>query len=197
MPGIRVRIEDLSSLPADHSLLRSGERRQLSAMRVSAQRQEEWIRGRVAIRRAVMARLGRRGHACQVLSRPDGAPRVIGIPYTVALSHDGTWFAVALVPGRAARVGIDLCRRAHAERLPPLLARLTRPGIQLDPVVQWAALECVIKLRGVGIAALLEATPTLRREGSRIRVEGIGSTTSVQLMERPEFVVAWGVEHWR
>jgi hypothetical protein len=197
MPGIRVRIEDLSSVPADHSQLRSGERRQLSAMRVSAQRQEEWIRGRVAIRRAVAARLGRRAPACQVLSRPNGAPHVIGIPYTVALSHDASWFAVATVPGRTARIGIDLCRRAHAERLPRILARLTRPGIRLDPVVQWAALECVIKLRGMGIAALLGATAALRREGSRIRVEGIGPSTSVHLMERSEFVVAWGVEEWR
>jgi hypothetical protein len=196
LPGVRVRIEDLSAVPADQRLLRSAERRQLRALRAAPRRQEEWIRGRVAIRRALAARLGPRGSSCQVLTRSDGSPAVVGAAYRVALSHDGPWFAVALAPGRTARIGVDLCRRMHAERLGTILARVTGRGVQLDPVVQWAVLECVIKMRGLGITALVGSDAALRRESHRVRVEGIGPSTSVHVMERPEFVVAWGVENW-
>ena len=196
LPGIRVRVEDLSGVSADRRLLRSAERRQLRALRAAPKRQEEWIRGRVAIRRALAARLGPRAASFQVLTRPDGSPSVVGAAYRVALSHDGSWFAVALAPGRTARVGVDLCRRLHAGRLRTILTRLTRRGVQLDPVVQWAVLECVIKMRGLGITALLGTDAALRRNGRRVRVEGIGPTTSINVMDRPDFVVAWGVEEW-
>jgi phosphopantetheinyl transferase len=193
MPAISVRIEDLASVPADPGLLRSGERTQLRTMRLSPQRQEEWIRGRLAIHRALSARLGRRARA-QVLTRPDGAPHLVGMPYTVSLSHDGTWFAVAIAPGRSARVGVDLCHRSHAARLPSIVARLTRPDAHLDALEQWAALECVLKLRGRGITSLLGGRVALRRDGRRVRVGGIGRSTSIHLVEGSECVVAWGVE---
>jgi len=193
MPAISVRIEDLSSVPADPGLLRSGERAQLRAMRLSPQRQEEWIRGRMAIHRALAARLGRRART-QVVTRPDGAPHLIGMPYSVALSHDGSWFAVALAPGRTARVGVDLCHRSHAARLPSIVARLTRPDARLSAMEQWAALECVLKMRRRGITSLLGGRVALRRDGRRVRVGGIGPSTSIHLVERSECVVAWGVE---
>ena len=197
LPGVCVRVEDLSAVPADRRLLRSAERRHLRALGAAPQRQEEWIRGRVAIRRALAARLGPRAVSCQVLACPDGAPRVVGLAYRASLSHDGPWFAVALAPGRTARIGVDLCRRVHARRLETILGRLTERGLQLDPVVQWAVLECVIKMRGLGITTLLGSGAELRRDSRRVRVEGIGPSTSVHLMERPEFVVAWGVEDGR
>lgn len=194
MPGLRVRIEDLSSVPGDVRMLRPAERRQLRTMRFSELRREEWIRGRLAMRRTLVAALGPRARTASVLAWPDGAPHVVGIDCAVALSHDGPWFAVALAPGRNARIGIDLCRRAHRDRLPGLLARLHRTEVALDPVVHWAALECVIKLRGRGIASLLGTTVEVRPHGRRVRVEGIGSSASVRVIERPDFVVAWGVE---
>jgi hypothetical protein len=122
---------------------------------------------------------------------------VVGVDCAVSLSHDDPWFAVALAPSRALRIGVDLCRRVHADRLLPILRRFTRRGVQLDPVVQWAALECTLKMRGLGITALMGSDAELRQEGRRVRVEGIGPSTSVHIMDRPEFVVAWGVEEWR
>jgi phosphopantetheinyl transferase len=119
---------------------------------------------------------------------------VVGVDCTVSLSHDDPWFAVALAPSRALRVGVDLCRRVHADRIMPILRHFTTRGVQLDPVVQWAALECVLKMRGLGITALLGTDAMLRREGRYVRVEGIGPNASLHVMDRPEFVVVWGSE---
>lgn len=194
MPGIRVRVEDLSPVPGDPRLLRLAERRELRALRFRGRRREEWIRGRVAIRRAVAAWLAPRASRCRVHARPNGQPQVLGADCAVSLSHDERWFAVALAPGNTLRVGVDLCRRVHAERLAPILRRFTTRGVQLDPVVQWAALECVLKMRGLGITALLGTNATLRREGRQVRVEGLGHSATLHVLERPEFVVVWGSE---
>ena len=194
MPGICVCVDDLSSVPSSPRLLRPAERRELRTLPLGGRRREEWIRGRLAIRRAVARWDVRRASGCCVRTEPGGAPRLVGVDYAVSLSHDAHWFAVALAPGRAVRVGVDLCRRAHADRLVPILRRFTTRGVQLDPVVQWAALECVLKMRGLGITALLGTDATLRREGRRVRVEGIGPAASLYVMNRPEFVVVWGRE---
>ena len=194
MPGIRVRVDDLSSVPGDPRLLRPAERRELGALRLMGRRREEWIRGRVAIRRAVACWLVRQASGCEVHAEPDGAPRLVGVDCAVSLSHDDRWFAVALAPSRALRIGVDLCRRVHADRLVPILRRFTTRGLQLDPVVQWAAIECVLKLRGLGITALLGTDATLRREGRRVRVEGIGPVASLYVIDQPEYVVVWGSE---
>jgi hypothetical protein len=122
---------------------------------------------------------------------------VVGVNCAVSLSHDDRWFAVALAPGRALRIGVDVCRRVHADRLLPILRRFTKRGVQLDPVVQWAALECVLKMRGLGITTLLGSDATVRRVGRRVRVDGIGPDASLYVMERPEFVVVWGGEERR
>lgn len=192
MSRIRVRVADLSSVPSDPRLLRPAERRELGALRLLGRRRAEWIRGRVAIRDAVACWLARRASGCWVHAEPGGAPRVVGVDCAVSLSHDDPWFAVALAPSRAVRVGVDLCRRAHADRLVPILRHFTRRGVQLDPVVQWAAFECVLKMRGLGITALLGTNAMLHREGRCVRVEGIGPSALLYVMDRPEYVVVWG-----
>ena len=195
---MRVRIDDLSSVPADPRLLRVAERRELRALRLRGDRRTEWIRGRVAIRRAVACwLLAPRGVRYQVHAEPNGAPRVVGVDCAVSLSHDERWFAVALAPGGSLRVGVDVCRRVHADRIVPILRRFTRWGVQLDPVVQWAALECVLKMRGLGVTALVGSEATLRRDGRRVRVRGIGADASLYVIERPDFVVVWGREEPR
>lgn len=177
-------------------MLRLAERRELRALRLRGSRREEWIRGRVAIRRAV-ARWLPRASTCRVQTEPSGAPLVVGVDCTVSLSHDGRWFAVALAPGRAVRIGVDLCRRVHADRLAPILRRFIRRGVQLDPVLQWAALECVFKMRGWGITALIGSDAIVRRDGQRVLVRGIGPDVSLHVIDRREFVVVWGSEAQR
>ncbi len=189
----RVRADDLSSVPGDSCLLRPAERRELRALRFLGPRREEWIRGRVAIRRAV-ARWLPHVPRCRVQTETNGAPLVVGVDCTVSLSHDGPWFAVALAPGRALQVGIDLCRRVHADRLAAILHRFIGRGVQLDPVVQWAALECVAKMRGLGITTFVRSDATVRRDGRRVLVHGIGPDASIHVIDRPEFVMAWGSE---
>ena len=190
---MRVHADDLSSVPGDSRLLRQSERRELRALHLLGPRREEWIRGRVAIRRAV-ARWLPRAPRCRVHTETSGAPSVLGVDCTISLSHDGHWFAVALAPSRALRIGIDLCRRVHADRLAPILRRFTERGVQLDPVVQWAALECVLKMRDLGITALVGSEATVRRAGRGVWVHGIGPDASLHVIDRPEFVVVWGSE---
>jgi len=192
----RVRADDLSSVPGDSRPLRQEERRELHALRLRGPRREEWIRGRVAIRRAV-ARWLPQASSYRVHTEPSGAPSVVGVDCTISLSHDGRWFAVALAPTRDLRIGIDLCRRVHVNRLAPILRRFTRRGVQLDPVVQWAALECVLKMRGLGITALVGSDATVRRAGHRALVRGIGPDATLHVIDRPEFVVVWGSENSR
>ena len=79
MPRLRVRIDDLSSLPGDHRLLRPMERRELRALRLLGSRREEWIRGRVAIRRAVARWLARHAPTCRVHTEPNGAPLTLSV----------------------------------------------------------------------------------------------------------------------
>jgi len=122
---------------------------------------------------------------------------VVGVDCSVSLSHDERWFAVALAPGRALRIGVDLCRRVHTDRLARILRRFTRRGVQLDPVVQWAALECVLKMRGLGITALMGSDARIRRFGRSVQVEGMGPYVSLYVVDRPDFVVVWGSEERR
>src|SRR2546427_11017479 len=193
---MRVRADDLSSVPGASRLLRPAERRELCALHLLGSRREEWIRGRVAIRRAV-ARWTPHASRCRRHSESSGAPLVVGVDCTVSLSHDGLWFAVALAPGRALRIGVDLCRRVHTDRLARILRRFTRRGVQLDPVVQWAALECVLKMRGLGITALMGSDARMRRFGRSVQVEGMGPYVSLYVVDRPDFVVVWGSEERR
>ena len=193
---MRVRADDLSSVPGDPHLLRLAERRELRALCLRGPRCEEWIRGRVAIRRAIAWWLPRESR-CRIHTEPSGAPLVVGVDCTVSLSHDERWFAVALAPGRALRIGVDLCRRVHADRLAPILRRFTRRGVQLDPVVQWAALECVLKMRGLGITELMGSDARVRRFGRSVQVEGMGPDVSLYVVDRPDFVVVWGSEERR
>ena len=195
-PRVRVRVDDLTFLRGDPRLLRLAERRELCALRLLGPRREEWIRGRVAIRRAV-ERWIRHGSRCRVQTEPSGAPVVVGVDCAVSLSHDERWFAVALAPSRELRIGVDLCRRVHADRLAPILRRFTGRGVQLDPVLQWAALECVLKMRGWGITALLGSDAIVGRDGRRVLVRGIGPDASLHVIDRREFVVVWGSEPQR
>ena len=128
-----------------------------------------------------------------VLVDPDGAPRVVGMPCNVSLSHDGDWIAVAITDVRT-RIGIDLCLRTHAERVARILAWLGARDATSDPVGAWAALEAVLKLRRLPIEALRDRTLELESRGDTIVVRGIGSPVDVQLRHHAELVVGWAQE---
>ena len=67
-------------------------------------------------------------------------------------------------------------------------------GVGFRAWVQWAALECVLKMRGLGIAGLMRSDARVRRAGRRLWVQGIGPDASLRVIDRPEFVVVWGSE---
>ena len=136
------------AVPPDADRLTGTERAALAGVH-GARRRDEWIRGRLAIRRVLGDDAG------SVLAGADGAPVVDGgTARSVSLSHDGGWIAVAAA-GAEWRLGIDLCLRAHAERVARILAWLdVRLGTTVDPVAAWCALEVGLKLRRWSIEAL-------------------------------------------
>jgi hypothetical protein len=185
-------------------------------------RRDEWIRGRLALRQALVAALGPEGSGVSVLVDPDGAPRPEGgPPCAVSLSHDGDWIAVGVIAGAAWRVGVDLCLRSHAARVSRVLGRLSvaaggiderseatgggnpagfagraRDGVPrgIDPCAQWAALEATLKLRRLSVMALREHAIEIREAGTELEVRGLGAAATVELHHAPEHVVAWTAE---
>jgi hypothetical protein len=112
----------------------------------------------------------------------------------VSLSHDGDYFAVAIAHAAAMRVGVDICLREHEARLRRILPRLCLRGAGLDVLAQWAAAECFLKVRRLGVTALLDTALTLERTRDGALVSASGRALPVTLLERAEFVAAWGGE---
>ena len=195
METVRLSIHALPALAAREESLTAAERAQLAALGLGRRRRNEWVRGRMAARRALVSWFGEEAARLSVLTEEDGAPRVEGRPdCQVSLSHDGDYFAVA-VAGRAfARVAVDLCLRRHEARLRSIFSRLPVGGATADVVAGWAALECFLKLRRLGVAALLDTALTLSPAADGVSVSARGSTASFALLRHPRFVVAWGGE---
>jgi hypothetical protein len=195
-----VTVFDREELDGREDLLTRAERRCLGDARLGARRRAEWIAGRVAARRALCRLLGDDAPSVSVISAPSGAPRALGRPdLSISLSHDGTWVAVATTRrrGRRTRVAIDLCDARHEDRVRRLLDRLSIDGTgdPLSPCATWAALECVLKLRGLGIACLLDARIGLSHvEAGTARVSGLGASATVTLAETEKFALAWAEE---
>jgi hypothetical protein len=172
------------------------ERVAVERLRYRGRRRDEWIAGRLAARRLLARRLGAGARDLSVVADPAGAPRVTGgrAPLAISLSHDGGRVAVALAPGRG-RVAVDVCDRAHAGRLPVLLARLGLAAGNADACAIWAALECALKLRGLGVTALLGAPLALATEGpGRLRVTGLGAAAVCRVASRADYALAWAEE---
>ena len=199
-----ITITRARDLDADPSQLSAAERGVLALP--PGARRDEWIRGRIALRRALVALLGPAGAGVDILVAPDGGPAPTGGPScAVSLSHDGDWIAVAAAAGPAIRLGIDLCARDHAARIAAVLARL-RLHFELDPCLQWAALEATLKLRRLSIFALREHPISLRERdrerdrdrdrdrGATLEVLGLGAPALVRWRGEPGYVVAWTAE---
>ena len=195
-----VTVFDREGLDGREDLLTRAERRCLANARFGAPRRTEWIAGRVAARRTLCRLLGDDGRSVSVVSASNGAPRAVGRPdLAISLSHDGAWVAVAMTrrQGRQARVAIDLCDARHHDRVRRLLDRLSIDGIHapLSPCATWAALECVLKLRGLGIASLLDARLGLSHgEASTAQISGLGASATVTIAETKCFALAWAEE---
>ncbi len=173
-----IAVLHVTEVAAEPALLSATERVALVAIR-GARRRDEWIRGRLAIRRV----LG--DPAASVVVAPDGAPEVIGRACHVSLSHDGDWIAVAI---HDALVGIDLCVRAHGARVARILAWLGVRG-DVDALAGFAALEAVLKLRRLPIEALRDRPLALATRDRAIVVSGLGDPVTVRLHHAPEYVV--------
>ena len=149
-------------------LLTRTERAEVERLRYRGRRRDEWIAGRLAARRVLARRLGAGVRDVSVVADPAGAPRVTGgpAPLAISLSHDGGRVAVALAPGRG-RVAVDVCDRAHADRLPAILGPAWRRRRARRRLRGLAALECALKLRGLGVTALLGAPLAIAATGAR------------------------------
>jgi 4'-phosphopantetheinyl transferase len=213
---VRLRVLARHALGRGDGRLSAAEARELAARGYVGRRRSEWISGRAAAHRLLREWLGPDRALPDVLGDPDGAPRLHGGPgASISLSHDGDWIAVALAEGRGVRAGVDLCARAHAGRLVPILTRIglgeaaaaVGAAGGLDPCVTWAALECTLKLRRLGISALLGATglavslvggraPPIRQDQSDalVRVVGLGDPASARVALTPSYALAWGAE---
>jgi len=155
-------------------------------------RRDEWISGRIAMRRVMRDALGASADAASVLIAPDGAPLVVGAPPCgLSLSHDGPWIAVAFARG-AWRLGVDLCQRVYAERAARILGRLGVRMTDVGPCAAWAALEATLKLRRMPVMALREHALEVRGYRTYACVHGLGPETLVELDEDADaYVVAF------
>jgi phosphopantetheinyl transferase len=174
------------------ALLTRTERAEIERLGYRGRRCDEWIAGRLAARRVLARRLGARARELSVVTDPAGAPRVTGgvAPLAISLSHDGGRVGVALAPGPG-RVAVDVCDRAHARRLPAVLARLGVADAHDDACAIWAALECALKLRGRGVTALLDAPLSIAAIGAeRLRVSGLGAGVVCRVISRASYALA-------
>src|ERR1051325_3642106 len=195
MAAVHLHIASLPSLAAREELLTEAERAQLAALGFGQRRRNEWVRGRLAMRRALVSRFGEAATCMSLLTEPDGAPRLEGkSDCAVSLSHDGDYFAAAIADKAGMRVAVDICLREHEARLQRIFTRLTVRGASVDVVAGWAALECFLKLRRLGVTALLDTALTLGMRSDGVEVSALGSTASFSLFRHPRFVLAWGGE---
>ncbi len=180
-----VRIAVLEAVRPDATQLSGSERAHLALL--VGPRRDEWIRGRVALRQV----LGTTD--ASVLVGADGAPHVVGgAACSVSLSHDGTWIAIAVGDAKS-RVGIDVCRRMHADRIAELLRRLA-VQTECDAVTTWVALETTLKLRGRSIEGLRSSSLAVRRDERCARVSGLGAEVAITIRSDPSHVVGWARE---
>jgi hypothetical protein len=195
MESVQLSIHALPALAAREELLSEVERAQVAALGLKGRRRNEWIRGRLAMRRALVSKFGEAATRLSLLTEEDGAPRLEGkADCAVSLSHDGDYFATAIADGPIMRVAVDICLRQHEVRLQRIFSRLAVHGVKTDVVAGWAALECFLKLRRLGVAALLDTALTLALSADGVSVSAFGSTVSFSLLRHPQFVVAWGGE---
>jgi hypothetical protein len=195
MDSVHLSLHALPAACAREELLSERERAQVAALDLRGRRRNEWIRGRLAARRTLVAKFGAAAARLSLLSEADGAPRLEGRPNcAVSLSHDGDYFAIALADGVATRVAVDICLQQHEERLRRIFARLAVHGVNLDVVAGWAALECFLKLRRLAVTALLNTALTLTLSADQVLVSALGSTFSFSLLRHSQYVVAWGGE---
>jgi 4'-phosphopantetheinyl transferase EntD len=184
--SVRVVVLDGRTITANPARLTAAERVALAQLRGS--RRDEWIRGRLAVRRV----LG--DPDTSVLVRDDGAPLPTGgRPCSVSLSHDGSWIAVAIAPAGTG-VGVDLCERARE----PTVARILRwldVRTSLDPLATWTALEAALKVRGLGIEALRDRALEVRvTAADGARVHGLGADLTVRSRIFRDFVLGCALE---
>lgn len=141
----------------------------------------------------VAARLGLAGilpTGAHVVTGPDGSPRVIGAAWAASIAHEDGWVAVATRPG-GGRVAIDLVPDSAAPAAARALARVRPRGDDCAPAAAWAALECAAKLRGVGVALLLDRRVRIATRGSdALAVEGLGRAARVRLHRLPGALLA-------
>ncbi|HEV2914408.1 MAG TPA: hypothetical protein VGX92_14115 [Pyrinomonadaceae bacterium] len=196
MAAVHLEIHHLPPAAAREELLSAAERAQLSSMGLGPRRRSEWISGRLAARRALCSRFGEAAAtSLSLLVEPDGAPRLEGKEdYAVSLSHDGDYFAVAIAERAGMRVGVDVCLRKHEARLRRILPRLRLRGAGLDVFAQWAALECFLKVRRLGVAALLDTALTVEADARGAKVSADGCALLLTFLSHPDFVAAWGGE---
>jgi len=195
MEAVHIHIATLPALAAREELLTEAERAQVATLGFGQRRRNEWVRGRLAMRRALVSRFGEAATGLSLLSEPDGAPRLEGKEdCAVSLSHDGDYFAAAIAEKCGLRVAVDICLREHEPRLQAIFSRLSVRRTSVDVVTGWAALECFLKLRRLGVAALLDTALTLAISSDGVEVSALGSTVSFSLLRQPRFVVAWGGE---
>ena len=184
-------VVERAGLERREELLAPAERVELAALGFGPERRREWVAGRVAVRVALERWLGAGATPRGLTTEPCGAPRLSGREDSpVSLSHDGPWVAVALSARR--RVAIDVCSRAHGERLGPILRRLALHAVGLHPCQTWAAVECALKLRRRGITSVLDAAVTVEPRGRQVIVGGIGAPAAVAVTLEPSFALAWG-----
>ena len=160
-------------------VLTAAELRELHVLGLAGPRAAEWVAGRAAAHRL----LG----LVDVLSAPDGAPRIAS--GSLSLSHDGDWVAVATAP--SGRVAVDLCARAHRERVATVLHRL---GVYGDACMSWAAIECALKLRRRGVWTLLDRGMSVEPQGAGAVVRGIGDDVHVAWRSCGGYALAWAHE---
>lgn len=195
MEALYLHIATLPVLAAREELLTKAESAQLRALGFGQRRRSEWVRGRLAMRRALVSRFGEAATGMSLLSEPDGAPRLEGkADCAVSISHDGDYFAAAIADKSGMRVAVDICLLEHEARLQTIFSRLTVRGACVDVVAAWAALECFLKLKRLGVAALLDTALTLAMSSDGVEVSAPGSIAFFSLFRHPRFVLACGGE---
>lgn len=177
----RLRIGWAERPPVDADRLHPGERRCLDRLDLTPERRAEWVAGRHGLACLLPA-------GAHVVTGPDGAPAVVGAAWAASVAHDDGWVAVAARPGPG-RVGIDVVPDSAAPAAARALARARLTG---HPAAAWAALECAAKLRGVGVALLLDRRVRLTRIGpDALAVEGLSRRAArVWLRRLPGAVLA-------
>jgi phosphopantetheinyl transferase len=182
----QVEVFGMHEIAPDPALLSVLEREALTALR-GERRRDQWIRGRIALRRV------HGDPAASVVTGADGAPVVVGGAYSVSLSHDDDWIAVAMT-GSGSRVGVDLCARSKADRVRSVVSSLNLRGDELDPVACWTCLEAVLKLRAWPIETLRDAALELVKRDDHVVVRGLGADAVVHTRNEPDYVIAWTTE---